>query len=347
MTRSKKNNNKDQDHTHGPRNSSLILTHGDSDGVCSGAIAKSAYPDADVYFTSPVGIVDELHLAEGYRNVIICDIAIDERHCMDLFKHLHEIAERSNLIYIDHHPLPEKCISADWLYHDLSVCSSELTYKVLEKRLIRDMRRVAIYGAIGDYYDNSPSVNEWLRDWDKRSLFFQAGTLIQALIYAGRNYDFKRKMVLPLSHDRIPTQIPSVLRYAKEGADLEEELRIRVKNEVKTLDNVAYVLDPHGYMSKSAIYAASYGRKGVGLSAELRHKRNAYDMSLRSRDTVDLNKLLRRIAPEFGGSGGGHASAAGARIPKDSFKAFIREFDRAIGEEKRKDEVNLNGKKGQ
>lgn len=315
-------------------NSSLILTHGDSDGVCSGAIAKSAYPDADVYFTSPVGVVDELDLAEGYKNVIICDIAVDERKCSELFSRLEGIAENANLTYIDHHPLPQKCVHPEWLHHDLTVCASELTYKVLEDRLSRDMRRVAIYGAIGDYYDNSPSVKEWLRDWDKRSLFFQAGTLIQALIYSGRNYDFKRKMILPLSHDRIPTEIPNVFKYAREGADLEEKLRIRVKHEVRTLRNLAYVIDPNGYMSKSAIYAASYGRRDIGLSAEFRHKRNAYDMSLRSRDSVDLNILLRRIAPQFGGNGGGHASAAGARIPKESFDAFLHAFDRAIGEEK-------------
>lgn len=319
-------------------NSSLILTHGDSDGVCSGAIAKSAYPEADVYFTSPVGLLDELHLAEGYKNVIICDIAIDERHCTELFKRLGEIASVSDLNYIDHHPLPDKCVKADWLHHDTAVCASELTYKVFRKRLNRDMRRVAIYGAIGDYYDNSPSVKEWLRDWDKRSLFFQAGTLIQALIYSGRNYDFKRKLILPLSHDKIPTEIPTVLKFAKEGADLEEKLRIHVKHEVRSLNNLAYVVDPNGYMSKSAIYAASYGQRDVGISAEFRHKRNAYDMSLRSRDagSVNLNRLLRRIAPEFGGNGGGHAAAAGARIPKESFNAFIHELDKAIGLEKRK-----------
>ncbi|SFM24652.1 DHHA1 domain-containing protein [Methanolobus profundi] len=332
MTRSNKHEN--------GNNSTLILTHGDSDGVCSGAIAKSAYPDSDIYFTSPIGIVDELSLAEGYKNVIICDIAVDESKCTELFTRLYEIADNANLLYIDHHPLPKKCIGADWLHHDLTVCSSELTYKVLEKRLSRDMRRVAIYGAIGDYYDGTPSVKEWLRDWDKRSLFFQAGTLIQALIYSGRNYDFKRKLVIPLSHDKIPTEIPNVLKYAKEGAELEEKLRIHVKHEVRTLKNLAYVVDPNGYMSKSAIYAASYGRRDIGLSAEFRHRKNVYDMSFRSRDSVDLNLLLRRIAPQFGGSGGGHAAAAGARIPKDSFDDFLHALDRAIGEEKSKVKVD-------
>lgn len=343
MTRSRKHENNRITAGHS-RNSTLILTHGDSDGVCSGAIAKSAYPDSDVYFTSPLGVMDELQLADGYKNVIVCDIAIDESRCKELFARLNEIAGKSNLIYIDHHPLPHDCMEPDWLYRDLSVCSSELTYKVLERRLSRDMRRVAIYGAIGDYYDNSPSIKEWLRDWDKRSLFFQAGTLIQALIFSGRDYDFKRQMLLPLSHDRIPTEIPNVLKYASEGASVEEQLRMRVKKDVLSLKNLAYVVDPEGYMSKSAIYAASYGRQDVGIAAEFRYKRNAYDMSMRSRGTIDLNVLLRRIAPQFGGSGGGHASAAGARIPKESFDAFLHEFDRAIGEEKRKQKVDENGR---
>ncbi len=320
------------------KSDSLILTHGDSDGVCSGAIAKRAYPDSDVYFTSPVGILDELELANGYSNIIICDIAVDERACKKLYSRLVELSEISNITYIDHHPLPKKCWDVDWLHHDVNVCSSELTYKVLENRLNRDMRRVAIYGAIGDYYDNTPSVREWLHDWDKRNLFYQAGSLIQALIYMGRNYDFKRKLLAPLSHDVIPSEIPDLPKLAKEGSRLEEMLRIRVKKQVRSLDNLAYVIDPKGYMSKSAIYAASYGRRGVGIAAEYRYKKQVYDMSLRSRNgKADLNRLLRSIAPRHGGTGGGHASAAGARVPKESFMTFLHELDAAIGKEESKE----------
>jgi RecJ-like exonuclease len=320
-------------------NRSLILTHGDSDGVCSGAIAKSAYPEAEVYFTSPVGILDELRMADGYSNIIICDIAIDIRSCTMLYNRLEELAQNASITYIDHHPLPDKCWDVDWLHNDLNMCSSELTYKVLEDRLNSDMRRVAIYGAIGDYHDDTDSIREWLRDWDKRSLFFQAGALIQALIHMGRNYDFKRKVLLPLSHDMIPTDIPDVLEIAGEGAIFEEALRLRVKKEVTSLQNLAYVIDPKGYMSKSAIYAASYGMRGVGIAAEYRNHKDVYDMSLRSRENVDLNRLLKTIALKHGGTGGGHASAAGARIPAGSFMQFLQDMDAAIGKELLKDQV--------
>jgi len=71
----------------------LILTHGDSDGICSGAIAKSAYPEA---------------------YIIICDMAIEERHYSELHSTLEEFAEECNLYYIDHHPLPERWKKEAW-----------------------------------------------------------------------------------------------------------------------------------------------------------------------------------------------------------------------------------------
>ena len=51
----------------------LILTHGDSDGICSGAIAKTAYPDAYVYFTSPVNLLDKLSLIEDVETLIMIE----------------------------------------------------------------------------------------------------------------------------------------------------------------------------------------------------------------------------------------------------------------------------------
>lgn len=311
----------------------IIFTHGDSDGICSGAIAKTAYPNSQVYFTSPVSLVKKLDLAKGYKRVIICDIAIDERTSTELLQRLKEVAKESDLIYIDHHPIPENGWNEKWLHNDPCVCSSELTYKVLAHRLNRDVRRVAIYGAIGDYADDSDSVKLWCEDWDKRTLFFEAGALIQAIIYAGREFDFKRFLVEHLAKDKLPSDIPEVLEFARNCSELEEQLRLRIKKQVKSLQNLAYVIDPKGYKSKSAIYAAAYGQRKVGGSAEYRQTKHSYDISFRSRSPVDLNRILRDLAPRYGGTGGGLAEAAGARIPVANFKNFLSDLDIRIGEE--------------
>jgi len=310
----------------------LILTHGDSDGICSGAIAKTAYPDAYVYFTSPVSLLDKLRLIEDMKTLIICDIAIDERNCSELHAVLNGFAKKCNLYYIDHHPLPKSCGKENWFYHELGACSSELTYRVFEKRLNRDMRRIAIYGAIGDFCDNTAHVKSWVRDWDKRNLYFQAGTLTQAVLYKGKEYEFKRNLIEPLSKDIIPSNIPQLLELAREAAINEEKIRLFVKENVKVLKNSAYIVNTNNSISKAAIYAASYGRREVGIAAEYRERKGAYDLSIRSRGEVDVDRLLRSVAPRFGGSGGGHPLAAGARIPENFLDAFLRAFDKKLGE---------------
>jgi RecJ-like exonuclease len=310
----------------------LILTHGDSDGICSGALAKSAFPDAYVYFTSPVSLLDKLNLIEAVETLIICDIAIDERYCFELLSILKKFAEEGNLYYIDHHPLPENCKKEKWFYHDTGVCASELTCRVFEDLLSEEMERVAIYGAIGDFCDNTPFVKSWVRDWDKRSLYFQAGTLIQAIIQKGKDYEFKRSLLEPLSRNIIPSNIPDLLELAREAAINEERIRLFVKEHVKVLKNSAYIVNTNNSISKAAIYAAASGHKDVGIAAEYRERKGVYDLSIRSRGEVDINRTLRSLAPKFGGSGGGHPVAAGARIPEDSLEVFLRAFDKKIGE---------------
>jgi len=310
----------------------LILTHGDSDGICSGAIAKSAYPEAYVYFTSPVSLLDKLDLIEDVENIIICDMAIEERHYSELHSTLEEFAEECNLYYIDHHPLPERWKKEAWFYHDTGVCASELTYRIFEDLLSPEMRRVAIYGAIGDFCDNTPYVKSWVRDWDKRSLYFQAGALIQAILQKGKEYEFKRTLLEPLSKDVIPSNIPGLLELAREAAINEEKIRLFVKENVEVLKNSAYIVNTNNSISKAAIYAASYGQRDVGIAAEYRERKGVYDLSIRSRGKVDINRILRSVAPKFGGSGGGHPVAAGARIPEDSLEVFLRAFDARIGE---------------
>ncbi len=311
--------------------SSIIFTHGDCDGICAGAVVKSAFPDSTVFFTSPVSLLGELNnLAGNYDNIVICDIAIDEKTFPQLKIKLKELDTESNLIYMDHHPLPEKNYKKSWFHHD-SFSSSEQAYRIFEKKLSRDMRRVAIYGAIGDFSE-TPLIKKWERDWDERTLYFYAGTLIQGITYAGRDYDYKRRILDALSGDIPPPEIAGLLESAVIASRNEEEIKDNVRHRVVKLRNLAYVRDINGYMSKAAIYAASYGNANVGVSCEFRSHKQVYDISIRRRNgDVDLNTILRRVAPIHGGTGGGHPFASGARIPGKELEAFLYDLDEAIG----------------
>jgi single-stranded-DNA-specific exonuclease len=311
---------------------SIIFTHGDSDGICSGAVAKNAFPGSTIFFTNPVSLLSDLRgNSDHYDNIVICDIAIEEKTSIQLKEKLRTLAETSRITYIDHHPLPERKFDSNWFHHD--TCSTaEQTYRIFKRELSRDMRRVAIYGAIGEFSE-TPSVRRWERCWDKRTLYFYAGALIQGITYAGRDYDYKRKVVDALSLDVPPPEIEGLLEAAVIASQKEEEIRRLVNEKVVKLKNLAYVIDINGYMSKAAIYAASYGNALIGVSCEYRRHKHVYDISIRLKNGgIDLNSILRRVAPDHGGTGGGHPFAGGARIPQKELKAFLYDLDAALGQ---------------
>ena len=64
-----------------------------------------------------------------------------------------------------------------------------------------------MYGAIGDYQDMTPGARQLIDDWDKRSLYYQAGTLTQGIEVGRRDYDFKRGIVRELANNIIPSEI--------------------------------------------------------------------------------------------------------------------------------------------
>ncbi|CAJ37781.1 DHHA1 domain-containing protein [Methanocella arvoryzae] len=308
----------------------LILTHADSDGICSGALAVAASEDPTVFFTSPVSVIDDAEEAEEYDRVIICDIAINISTSGALRKRMNELAAKRELIYIDHHPLPEG-FSAPWLVHDQDACGSLLTYWQFKDKLSPDMSRVAMYGAIADFRDNTPLAKELVTRWDKRSLYYHSGTLSQGIEIDRKNFDSKRDLVFRLSKNIIPSDIDGLVKKAVTASRLEEGLRTRVAQSVVRLNNLSYVVDAAGFISKAAIYARIYGNTPVGISAELRPSHHMYDLSVRAEDGIDLNRLLNDSAVKFGGHGGGHPQAGGGRIPEHRLNDFLADLDAAIG----------------
>jgi RecJ-like exonuclease len=134
--------------------STLILTHADTDGLCSGALALSVCRDAEVLFTNPAEIREDVLDARKHDRLIICDIAIDISGAPALKRTIDRIAAEKDVVYIDHHPLPGG-FSAPWLMHRLDACGSLLTFDYFRDSIDPDMSRVAMYGAIGDFRDTS------------------------------------------------------------------------------------------------------------------------------------------------------------------------------------------------
>lgn len=309
----------------------IIFTHGDTDGLCCGALALAANGDSPLYFTNPVSVLTDIEEARGYDRVIIMDMAINRPRANEIKQKVDSLAKSADVIYIDHHPLPPG-FKAPWLTHDSIACGSEITFRFFEESLDPDMSRVALYGAIGDYRDMTPGAQELIMNWDKRSLYYQAGTLSQGIEVGRRDYDFKREIVKLLARNVLPSEIPSLAKNAQIASKHEDEMRMYIQKEVVRMKNIAYVINSNGCMSKAAIYARVYGRVSVGLSAEYRDHRDVYDFSARAVGPVDLNVIVGEVTSRNGGTGGGHPMASGGRIPAKNLKDFLKDLDEAVGQ---------------
>ncbi|PKK85313.1 MAG: phosphoesterase [Thermoplasmata archaeon HGW-Thermoplasmata-1] len=315
---------------------SIIFSHGDSDGVCAAAIAKAALPDARLFFTNPVGLVGDLREAGEYGRIVLLDLAIDERSGGEICDILEGLQKSHELLWIDHHPVPDSCsryLKEEWFVNDESASTSELAYRHFKSRVNRDLTRVAIIGALGDYEINTGMIAKWAAEWDIRSLSFQAGALIGAIFDAGRDYGYKRSLAEYLSQDLLPSNNREIMSRAIASAELEEKMRLDIKKTVKSMRNLGYYVNPSGYMSKAAIYSQIYSGKLVGAAAEYRGQKNVYDISVRASQSFggNLDPILREVAVRHDGSGGGHRLAGGARVPANAFEGFLSDLDERLG----------------
>ncbi len=318
-----------------------IVSHGDTDGICSAAIALSAFRDAKLYFSHPVGLAEDLAHVEG--DVIICDIALSSTQYRQVTKELRRIRQGGyRALYIDHHPLPDAFDVNEFPaehVHSRTSSGAELTFKRLmeefPKSLPEDMSRVAIFGAIGDYLDNTYTINKLLNRWEKRGLYLECGLIIQAIEGLGRNYDSKRKIAQFLAANKAPSSDEWIVDRAIEEALREEEMRKRIKEVVKKVGEIAYVLDLDWSLGKTAVYAKGVTDTVLGIGAETR--REFIEMSLRTHsEAFDMSKVLPQIAEQLGGTGGGHPKAGGAKIPIAKFDQFLRIMNEAIAEKQGK-----------
>lgn len=309
-----------------------IFTHGDGDGLCAGALALAANPGASVIFTHPMGLLGDLRGAEEGDTVIICDIALPEHELSAILDEISRLNGAGGVVYIDHHPLPEGLSASDIdaaVVHDARSSASELAYGFFREGLGRASGRVAIMGAVADYLDDTPLMGRLLCDWDRRSVYFETGVLVQGIEGRKRDYDFKRGIVSHLAANEPPSSHAELLRSALEGARREEELIRSIGALVRVEGEVAYVIDAPFPLGKAAIYARASAGAAVGIAGERR--KGSIDMSLRTcRRDIDLNGILRSIAPRLGGGGGGHPSAAGARIPEGRFRDFLEGLNAAL-----------------
>ena len=69
-----------------------IFTHGDTDGLCAGAIVLAAHAQAQVFFTNPYRLIEDLNKTRETDDIIICDISLQENKLTQILDRFSEIS---------------------------------------------------------------------------------------------------------------------------------------------------------------------------------------------------------------------------------------------------------------
>lgn len=316
---------------------SMIFCHGDCDGIIAGALALAANPGARIWLTNPVNLDNDLRRID-YKldRIVITDIALNERTMKDTFKEMERLRKKgTEIIYIDHHPLPnnisKKDIPVDVVVRKKKGSSSELTYLHFEKKLTWEHKILAAIGAVGDYETETMFAKEVTRDYDARSIAFQAGIITHALGEIPMSDDLlmKKSMIERFALGVFPNELNNLVEKALRGSMVEKSVRVYVHQNAKAKENLAFILDiptGGGFNGKGALFAATAKDKSVGVCGNSIGDR--ISMSIRRRDErIDLNKAAKAAAKEIKGHGGGHVAAAGATIEEDQWDQFLTFLD--------------------
>ncbi|TFF91521.1 DHH family phosphoesterase [Candidatus Thorarchaeota archaeon] len=310
---------------------SVVLSHGDLDGITSGAIGLLAFPGADFYFTRPSQIHHDLfRIAKDAPDAVsISDIAVNTSRFDRIIQAIARFPEGTKIHWTDHHPISSsmkrKLQQRVEFFHERGPSAAEMMYRKFAERLPEHALHLALYGAIGDFCDDTVFAREHFEDFDKRTLYLESGILVQAL----QEIDYQRAakdLVRSLTLGMTPSSMNDIVTLAMKATRIEHEVLRYVRENARKLGQVGYVLDMPigGYRGKSAKFAAYATDSQIGISA--RSHDDEIDLSIRLRNsTIDLNKALREITAGIPDAhGGGHPQAAGAGMRKGDFPAFLQ-----------------------
>lgn len=308
----------------------------DVDGISSASLATSALR-CDFSLTDYGSIIEDMaKVPSSIDRFILCDIGTNSSTLQSFIELISKIAKRADVTYIDHHYMPAKVkeklrgIGIE-LIHDTHECSSILTFKAFENLLPNGAEKVALYGAVTDYMDDSPIASKLMERHDRHFILLEATLLSHAISIKGNDNNFLDMLVRELAKMKLPHEIDDVPHYALEQAKNLVRLSDQVKKNGKILRNIAYMETDEFSTGNIAKLLLGAFDKHVSISYKESYK-GWYEVSVRATSSckVHLGRLIGRISGMLGGSGGGHKRAAGCRVPKDKINELLSMLDNSL-----------------
>jgi len=310
----------------------LIITHGDTDGFCAAAIAKTAYPDARVELTVAGELPSKLRGLSGYDCLIILDLRPEKEQMEEMKQALAEISKTCKIIYIDHHPFPKGVTRKDFaacdaIVHRTNASTSELALGFFKPPPSHEF--IALLGAIGDYQEHTPRMKKLMEKYSPRKCYPEAVVHMEQVL---RVIDgpIRRRVIEELALGKWPHEIP-----------LEREQAGRVLKQQRIIEN--HVRDRFKRVCTRALFVGDVPFNASGFAAELLVELLGAEVGLASYrigrylhvsarrrwgSVVHVNKTMEECTRAVGGFGGGHMGAAGGKIlarKLDDFLEHVRQ----------------------
>lgn len=339
-----------------PSETTIVYHGGCGDGITAAAILLrtfkkhfGAMPKSK--FASP-GAVGKLALSSKF--VVLVDLAVGQEK-----DYLTRLAQNSNILILDHHELTSNLNKEanilqvhPSLFSDIpgvSYPGAKLAFDACS--LLADIQELDWLAAVGLVHDVAgkawkgfiDSVFNKYKELGKKSYTYESKLgEISSILTAGQEIKNGNALALKVCleaqrpSDILEESLPETSTLVEINKEREKELKYYVDNWEKLaefdkkLSLVFYDVDLKHRIS-SAI-ATSLSLKNPDLLFVIMNKESPAVLKINFRQAqqkVDCAWLARASTEPFGGAGGGHKPAAGARIPpkyKEKFKERVREL---------------------
>jgi PAS domain S-box-containing protein len=187
-----------------------------------------------------------------------------------------------------------------------------------------------VLGAIGDYKERTPQIQGLIERYNERKVYPEALFLEWALMVSEDS--FKRGVVEELVQGKWPYQMSIMGKEADAIVRRQRTLERYVRDKAeKICEHVMLVRNPpFKATGPAATLLTKLDNVDIGIAS--RTDENHVYLSLRRHEESDINlaSLIDQSASKFGGMGGGHAAAAGGKIPVKRLDEFLLELRRML-----------------
>jgi len=312
----------------------VSITHGDdADGLTCAALLKRLF-DSLIVLANYDDLEQALNsITSNITHLYITDLNLREA----LLPHIQRILGHTKVTLIDHHPMRDTVKTrllelGVEVIHDTRDCASILVYNHFRSRLEQDAARVAAYAAIADMFEEGPIASAILDHMDRKFAQHEALILNHSL-GCDQSDQFKRRIIESLSAYSYPHLIAEAPEAALKQLKRIVEMHRVVPEKTTRIGRLAY-LEGNNSFSTGEVANIVMDTLGVDVGMCYKVEENWVNLSFRGERRLKehLGNISTKLSEKYGGFGGGHNRAAGAKIPIKNLQSFIIDFGQELNQ---------------